>query len=562
MGEKNIRYRFLFLLLGLSLSNIVQAQFKLNFYVDEYETRCGCIREGCIASTPLTGGGTSYHYTSVKDPATGYWLYEFDLADDPRNLRWHYVHIPATPSICNSPTVGCGFTEGPNIPIYSGPESCGTTYLDIPASTVPGRGVYIKIEFSAPQMTIPTIVGGGRLDNICRNQVTLQTTRWLDETYVWQVSRSVTGPWITFASQTGTNAHRTIINRQILGTALTDTDIEGDQLQIRVRPTGTTSCWFDRASPPPSLTVFQSGAPSSITRVVKDPTCRNGDDGEIEVTSLRNSDGSLFVPSGDLTYSLTSPSNSTYNFLSSQNTGIRINSSMGIPVTAGTWLLSIQGVGLTCSMNTTIVVTEPALMTFQSDPVIQAIVCEGGTGALSVSMNNGSAPYTYTILNPSNPLFPQSITTTANIHTFDHLPPGDYQIRVESCGQTITSTTASLLVPTNVLSLSPLVTTNVSCAGQVDGSIGTTVSLGTPSYSIQLDGGAFTTMTGGTHLYEGLSSGPHEVVVRDANGCTVTGNTSIGTNPAIIGDVLSSDLQAVSCAGGIMGSLVFMRQEE
>lgn len=71
-------------------------------------------------------------------------------------------------------------------------------------------------------------------------------------------------------------------------------------------------------------------------------------------------------------------------------------------------------------------------------------------------------------------------------------------------------------------------TTPASC-GNSDGTITLSANGGTPGYEFSIDNG-FTFQTSGT--FSNLIAGNYDVVVKDANGCTSTGSTSVNNTAA------------------------------
>lgn len=111
------------------LPSMMQAQYKLRFRAYEFgRVYCGCNREGVVANLNAEGTNIEYHWNAVPISGSEGFVTEIEMAEDPRTLTWHYVHIPATPSVCMSSISGCWFvgSNGP-LPIYSGPDPGGTT---------------------------------------------------------------------------------------------------------------------------------------------------------------------------------------------------------------------------------------------------------------------------------------------------------------------------------------------------------------------------------------------------------------------------------------------------
>lgn len=125
----------------------------------------------------------------------------------------------------------------------------------------------------------------------------------------------------------------------------------------------------------------------------------------------------------------------------------------------------------------------------------------------SASGSNGGSPsYTYSWSNGA---------TTQNING---LSPGSYTVTV-SDGNGHSATSTSTITQPSVLAVS-LTATNPGC-GTTTGSIATSVSGGTASYSYLWSNGSTSASP------TGLTTGNYTVTVTDANGCTVSASASI-----------------------------------
>ncbi|WP_189337166.1 SprB repeat-containing protein, partial [Flavobacterium laiguense] len=96
-----------------------------------------------------------------------------------------------------------------------------------------------------------------------------------------------------------------------------------------------------------------------------------------------------------------------------------------------------------------------------------------------------------------------------------------------------------------------LTKTDLSCNGGTDGTITATFSGGIGAFTINIDGGTFTSATS-PKTFTGLASGEHTIVVKDANGCSETTKITIG-EPTVV--VATDDHTNVSCNGGNDGSV-------
>jgi gliding motility-associated-like protein len=93
--------------------------------------------------------------------------------------------------------------------------------------------------------------------------------------------------------------------------------------------------------------------------------------------------------------------------------------------------------------------------------------------------------------------------------------------------------------------------TDVDCNGNSTGSVTISPSGSTPPYQYSIDNGV-TWQSSPT--FNGLTTGPYNIIVRDTNGCTITQGVTIG-QPAVSLSATSSAVIAADCNGASTGSL-------
>ncbi|OXA84286.1 hypothetical protein B0A66_21270, partial [Flavobacterium hercynium] len=176
--------------------------------------------------------------------------------------------------------------------------------------------------------------------------------------------------------------------------------------------------------------------------------------------------------------------------------------------------------GCTISTSTPIVVTTPV------NPVITSIsavdvLCNGtSTGSIVVThdLNQGTAPFVYTVLNT---------TTGVNYgQQTSGLPAGTYSVTLTDAKGCTDVRTITIAEPTAIVvnrTIHPI--TCIPGGGQSKGQIIIdSVTGGTPNYIYHVTGvngynRQFTNQTGATQVFDVVDFGLYQIIVTDANGC-------------------------------------------
>jgi len=180
---------------------------------------------------------------------------------------------------------------------------------------------------------------------------------------------------------------------------------------------------------------------------------------------------------------------------------------------AGTYTITVVD-SFTCSSVDSVIVAEPALLV-ATTTVDNNVSCNGDAdGGATVTAAGGTMPYSYLWSNTD---------TTAS--TSGQLA-GTYTVTVTDTNGCVDSTTVTITEPT-ALTLS-VNGTDVTCAGDNDGSAAANAGGGTSPYAYQWnDLAGQTTMTASA-----LNIGTVSVIVTDSNGCTIEDSVVIGSvNP-------------------------------
>ncbi len=195
---------------------------------------------------------------------------------------------------------------------------------------------------------------------------------------------------------------------------------------------------------------------------------------------------------------------------------------------------------LSCTFGSTITITEPTPLVWDSTSQTDLSCNAGNDGSLQVSASGGTGAIVYAI-NPGS--------TTNSSGLFTNLTQGTYTITATDANNCTLSTTITINQPP-LLQWSPTSITPVSCNGGSDGVISITASGGTPSLSYNLMPGNITNTTG---TFTGLSQGVYTIIVTDANNCTLS-TTLTMTEPSAL-QVTNITTTVPSCVPGNDGSI-------
>jgi hypothetical protein len=187
---------------------------------------------------------------------------------------------------------------------------------------------------------------------------------------------------------------------------------------------------------------------------------------------------------------------------------------------------------LSCPTSTSQTINQPAALVVSSTKT--DVSCNAAAdGSITVTISGGTAPYT---CSKDGGAF--AACTSGQV--FGGLAPGLHTIDVKDAHNCPGSTSQTINQPDAlVLTLTP---TDISCNGANDGTIGVSVSGGTPAYQCKLDAGSF----GACPLaYSNVGPGLHTVIVKDAHNCTDSKQVTINEP-----DELTVSLGDIVCGTG------------
>jgi large repetitive protein len=217
----------------------------------------------------------------------------------------------------------------------------------------------------------------------------------------------------------------------------------------------------------------------------------------------------------------------TYNWLPFGGTN---DSASGL--SAGTYTVNIADAN-SCTTSITVTITQPA-MALSATGTGSVTSCFGGSDGTGIVTPSGGTPsYSYTWA-PSGGPGPNA----------SGLPVGTYTILVTDAMGCQTNTSLTVTQPTPIVS--SLTTVNPSC-GFANGSISSSVSGGTGSYTYFWTPGAATTSS-----ISSVGPGSYTLIINDANACSSTVSATLTNIPGP--SVSIASVSSVSCFNGNNGT--------
>lgn len=174
-----------------------------------------------------------------------------------------------------------------------------------------------------------------------------------------------------------------------------------------------------------------------------------------------------------------------------------------------------------------------------------ATACVGvNNGSITITSAGGTGPYTFS-LNGGAP-----VAGTLPF-TFNNLPAGNHTIVVYDAGTGCNSGNITVTIAVGPGVSGSATTTPAACPGVNTGSITVTALTGTPPFEWSLDGGAF--VPGASpYTFTNVSAGGHNIVIRDANGCTILVVANVGFGSGVTANAATT---ATSCPGVNNGTI-------
>ncbi len=196
----------------------------------------------------------------------------------------------------------------------------------------------------------------------------------------------------------------------------------------------------------------------------------------------------------------------------------------------GNYTVTVTG-NIGCTAVASFSIAEPPALLVNGTPIHGT--CGLTDGAIDLMVSGGTPNYSFNWSNGSNS------------EDLSNLPAGNYSVTVTDDNQCSRTLSFDIDGPSSELDLS-FISSDISCAGDFDGSIDVSATGGTMPYQYNWSNGAT------TEDLDNLPPGSYFLTVTDASGCTKTTTVSI-TEPDFLG--ITANIQDASVQGASDGAI-------
>ena len=187
-----------------------------------------------------------------------------------------------------------------------------------------------------------------------------------------------------------------------------------------------------------------------------------------------------------------------------------------------------------CAVTATYTVTAPSALVVTGNTT--NIDCFGDTnGAINLSISGGTPGYSFSWNNGD---ISEDLT---------NLTAGTYRVTVVDANECTVTRSFTIVEPTDLRTSS--IRSDISCAGEDNGSINASATGGTLPYTYRWSNGA------NTEDIDNLTAGSYTLTVTDANGCTAVRRVTINEPSPL---VTNADVNPIACSGDDNGSINLM----
>jgi gliding motility-associated-like protein len=246
------------------------------------------------------------------------------------------------------------------------------------------------------------------------------------------------------------------------------------------------------------------------------------------VSCFGGNNGSATVnPSGG-----TAPLNVSWNTIPVQNGNTAVN------LSAGNYTATVTDAN-NCSATVNVTITEPTQLNANITPT--HINCFGAsTGSATANPNGGTPPYSYS----------WNTTPVQNTQTATNLSAGNYTVTITDANNCVINQNITINEPAQLTVNTAF--QDVTCFGQCNGQAISAPQGGTQpyNYSWTLNGNP---VGSNNPVVNNACAGNYTVTVTDANGCLITGNTTVSEPAQIIINNVASTPEL--CPGDCLGTI-------
>lgn len=265
----------------------------------------------------------------------------------------------------------------------------------------------------------------------------------------------------------------------------------------------------------------------SLPTVPMDFTMQTSDYEGVSVSCYQGNNGSITVTA-------TGGSESGYTY--SLNGGAYQNPSSFNQLTAGDYVVTVKD-KRGCELSRNITLSQPTVPLQGSIINKQEVGCPGtATGSFAIDIQNGRAPYQYSIDNGK---------TFQSANNFTNLYTGTYQVVVKDkydCRWT-TNVTLNSIIPVVVFTNT---VSNVSCFNGNNGAIKVTATGGQPPYQYKWENFSNT-----TDLLTGVSAGQYVLLLTDGAGCYSKDTVQVAQPAAAVSAITTTQPVCIGSNGSI-----------
>ncbi|MDX2359167.1 MAG: PKD domain-containing protein [Crocinitomicaceae bacterium] len=259
--------------------------------------------------------------------------------------------------------------------------------------------------------------------------------------------------------------------------------------------------------------------------------------GSAVITGVAFTEPTCGLPNGDITINATGGTGVLTYSINGGTTFQGSNLFGGL--TAGSYVIVVEDAIGCQTFGATITLTDPG------SPVIDGVVandptCGNNDGDITINASGGTGAITYSIDN--------GVTFQAG-NFFGTLPTGLYDIVIEDAIGCQTSMGTMALVDLGSPTITSISLTQPAC-GNPDGAITIVATGGTGTLNYSIDNGVTFQASGS---FTGLADGTYDIVVEDANGCSVTSTEVL--NPSTAPVITIDAVTDVLCFGDSTGAV-------